>query len=94
MIRVHIKRKVSDDKKEELLGLLNRLRSATMGLPGYISGETLKRVDQRGEMLVVTKWQSIYYWNEWFQGAQRSAIQDKIDQLLGVKTVYEIYEYE
>ena len=94
MIKVHIKRKVREEKKEELLVLINQLRSSTMGVPGYITGETLKRVDKPGESLVVTKWQSVYYWNAWFQGGERAEIQTKIDQLLGDETQYEIYEYE
>jgi len=94
VIKVHIKRKVPEDKKEALLTLIQQLRSITMGEPGYIAGETLKRVDKPGESLVVTKWQSIYYWNEWFQGLERAKIQDKIDQLLGSETHYEIYEFE
>jgi quinol monooxygenase YgiN len=94
MIKVHIKRTAPEDKKEELLVLINELRSITMGEPGYIAGETLKRTDKPGESLVVTKWQSIYYWDQWFQGAKRSAIQAKIDQLLGSETEYEIYEFE
>ena len=94
MIKIHIKRKVSEDKKEELTLLINQLRSITMGKPGYIAGETLKRLDKPGESLVVTKWQSVYYWNQWLQSKERSKIQDKIDQLLGEKTQYEIYEYD
>ncbi len=94
MIKILIKRKVSEDKKEELTSLINQLRSITMGTPGYISGETLKRLDKPGETLVVTKWQSDYYWNQWFQSKERSEIQDKIDQLLGEETLYEIYEYD
>ena len=94
MIKILIKRKVSEDKKEELTLLINQLRSITMGTPGYISGETLKRLDKPGESLVVTKWQSDYYWNQWFQSKERSEIQDKIDQLLGEETLYEIYEYD
>jgi heme-degrading monooxygenase HmoA len=94
MIRVHIKRNVPEEKKEALLVLINQLRSITMGVPGYITGETLKRVDKPGESLVVTKWQSVYYWNAWLQGAERAEIQKKIDALLGVKTQYEIYEFE
>ncbi len=94
MIKVHIKRIVPEEKKKELLELINELRSITQGEPGYIAGETLKRVDKPGESLVVTKWQSIYYWDQWFQGAKRSAIQQKIDQLLGSETQYEIYEFE
>ena len=94
MIKVHIKRKVPPEKKKELLVLINQLRSITMGVPGYIAGETLKRVDKPGESLVITKWQSVYYWNAWLQGIERAAIQKQIDALLGDETRYEIYEYE
>jgi len=94
MIKVHIKRSVPEEKKQELLVLINELRSVTQGEPGYIAGETLKRVDKPGESLVVTKWQSIYYWEQWLQGSKRSGIQDKIDALLGSETQYEIYEFE
>jgi heme-degrading monooxygenase HmoA len=94
MIRIHIKRKVPSGKEEELRSLINQLRSITMGRPGYIAGETLKRIDQPGEVMVVTKWQSIYYWNEWYRCKQRSEVQEKIDRLLGGETQYEIYEYD
>ncbi len=94
MIRVHIKRNVPEEKKEALLVLINQLRAITMGVPGYITGETLKRVDKPGVSLVVTKWQSVYYWNAWLQGAERAEIQKKIDTLLGNETQYEIYEFE
>jgi heme-degrading monooxygenase HmoA len=94
MIKILIKRKVSEEKKEELTLLINQLRSITMGTPGYISGETLKRLDKPGESLVVTKWQSDYYWNQWLQSKERSKIQDKMDRLLGEETQYEIYEYD
>ena len=75
-------------------GLINKLRGVTMGTPGYIAGETLKRVDQPGESLVVTKWQSEFYWNQWLESKERAEIQDKIDQLLETPTEYEIYEYD
>jgi heme-degrading monooxygenase HmoA len=94
MIKVHIKRKVPDEKRDALLVLINQLRSITMGVPGYIAGETLKRVDKPGESLVITKWQSVYYWDAWLQGVERSEIQKQIDALLGEATQYEIYEYE
>jgi len=94
MIKVHIKRTVAEEKRAELLVLIKELRSITMGEPGYIAGETLKRVDKPDESLVVTKWQSIYYWEQWLRGSKRSAIQEKINQLLGSETLYEIYEFE
>jgi len=94
MIRIHIRRKVTEDNKEDLKLLVNQLRALTMGTPGYIAGETLKRVDSPDESLVVTKWQSLFYWNQWLESKERAGIQDKIDQLLGEETRYEIYEYD
>jgi len=94
MIRIHIRRKVPENKADDLKLLINRLRGVTMGTPGYIAGETLKRVDQPGESLVVTKWQSEFYWNQWLQSKERAEIQNKIDQLLDEGTQYEIYEYD
>ena len=94
MIRIHIRRNVPVDKSDELKLLINQLRGVTMGTPGYIAGETLKRVDTPGESLVVTKWQSEFYWKQWLQSRDRSEIQDKIDALLESPTRYEIYEYD
>ena len=94
MIKIHVKRNIPEAKKEEVMQLILKLRSLSMGKPGYISGETLKRLDKPGESLVVTKWKSVHYWNQWFQSNERSEIQNKIDQLLGEETRYEIFEYD
>jgi len=94
MIRIHVRRNIPQDKKKDAMVLIIKLRSMSMGKPGYISGETLKRFDKSEESLVVTKWQSVHYWNQWFQSEERSEIQNKIDQLLGQETQYEIYEYD
>ena len=94
MIRVHIKRKIPEGKRGELNDLIKELRGMTMGQPGYITGETLKRVDTPAESLVVSKWQSLEYWNRWFENPERLKIQEQIDQLLGKETQYEIYEFD
>ena len=94
MIKIHIRRKVPEDKVDGLKSLINKLRGVTMGTPGYIAGETLKRVDKPGESLVVTKWQSDYYWNLWLQSKECAELQDQIDEFLGSETIYEIYEYD
>jgi hypothetical protein len=38
--------------------LINQMRTTIVSNPGYVSGETLTRIDQPGEILVVSKWQS------------------------------------
>ena len=94
MIKIHVRRIVPEDKKEDVMHLVIKLRSMCMGKPGYIAGETLKRLDKPGESLVVTKWKSVHHWDQWFQSEERSKIQNKIDQHLGEDTLYEIYEYD
>ena len=94
MIKIHVRRNIPEDKKEDVMRLIIKLRSMSTGKPGYISGETLKRLDKSGESLVVTKWQSEFYWEQWLQSKERAELQDKIDRLLGEPTQYEIYEYD
>lgn len=94
MIKIHIRRRVSESKQEQLMSLIQQLRTTIIGQPGYLSSETLKRVDTPGEILVVSKWQSHFFWKQWYDSAERSEIQNKIDDLLEAETHYEIYEYE
>ncbi|MBL7180923.1 MAG: antibiotic biosynthesis monooxygenase family protein [Pseudomonadota bacterium] len=93
-IKILMKRQVPEDKFKALKELIDQLRSATTGQPGYISGETLRRVDQYGECLVISKWKSRADWERWYERPERAIIQQKIDDLLGSSTVYEIYEYD
>lgn len=93
-VKVLLKRKIPEDKADELKELIIQLRAITTGQPGYLSGETLRRIDQPGECLVISKWKSRKYWERWFEQPERVVIQQKIDALLGSPTVYEIYEYE
>lgn len=92
-VKILIKRKVSDEKSDELDSLLKRMRVLTMSQDGYISGETLKRVDQPGENLVISTWQTTEDWNRWFINQERLKIQEAIDHLLGEQTRYEVFEY-
>ena len=93
-VKVFIKRHVPQNKAKELSALLKQLRIRTTNQPGYISGETLKRIDRPGENLVISTWQSVDDWRNWVLSKERSEIQDKIDLLLGKETHYEIYNYD
>lgn len=92
MIKVFIKRKVGDESIVELMDLLKKLRSMTLSQPGYVSGETMKRVDQEGWCLVISSWRSLEDWNAWVNNQDRQSVQGEIDELLGAETTYEVYE--
>ena len=91
-VKIFIKRHVPENSIPELTVLLKRLRSITLMQPGYISGQTLKRLDKDNECMVISNWRSIEDWNNWFNNSKRVAIQSEIDQLLGEQTRYAVYE--
>jgi len=91
-VKIFIRRNVPDSKVAELSILLKRLRGITLMQPGYVSGQTLKRLDKKGECMVISTWRSVEDWNGWVNHPKRVAIQDEIDQLLGAETDYSIYE--
>ncbi len=91
-VKIFIKRKVQEKNAIELKMLLKRLRSLTLNQQGYISGETLKRIDKPDEYMVISTWRSVEDWNTWVNNEKRVKIQTEIDQLIGQETEYAIYE--
>jgi heme-degrading monooxygenase HmoA len=91
-VTILIKRKITENNAADLDSLLRRLRSLTVNEKGYISGETLRRVDENGESLVISSWQTLDAWRMWTENEERIELQNEIDLLIGRPTQYEIYE--
>ncbi len=93
-VEVLIKRKFIKEKADELAPLIVKLRSLATMQPGYISGETLRRIDQpeENEYLVRSTWRSVEEWRKWLDGEERTVIQKEMDTLLEEKTEYRVYE--
>lgn len=91
-VKIFIKRKGIEKNIIELTVLLKKMRSLTLNQPGYIYGETLRRVDQPNECIVISTWRSLDDWENWFKDEQRASIQSEIDLLLGEETEYAVYE--
>ena len=92
-VKIFIRRTIPEDQTHDLLPLFKRLRNLATNQSGYISGETLKRVDDPGEYLVISTWQSIDDWREWVVSRERIEIQNEIDAKIGEDSIYEIYQY-
>lgn len=90
-VKVIIVRHVPSEATEELTPLLLELRSQALKQPGYISGETLIRVDDAREHLVISTWDSLEHWNAWLINPERVQIQERVDVLLGAETYFQVY---
>jgi len=91
-VKIFIKRKGVEKNIIELTVLLKKMRSLTLNQPGYIYGETLRRIDKPDECIVISTWRSVEDWQNWANNEQRISIQSEIDLLLGAETEYAIYE--
>jgi heme-degrading monooxygenase HmoA len=92
-IKILIKRRLPLDKVHEMTEMLRKLRILATQQEGYISGETLRRLDNPEEFLVISNWQSLEDWQKWLSNRQRKELQSRIDTVLGRETTYEVYQY-
>jgi heme-degrading monooxygenase HmoA len=90
-VKIFIKRKMQDQQSVELTLLLKKLRTLALGQPGYISGETLNRIDKKDKCMVIGTWRSLEDWNNWVNNPKRIEVQTEIDKLLGAETEYAMY---
>jgi heme-degrading monooxygenase HmoA len=92
-VKIIIRRRLSKDKGAQLLPLLLELRSKATTQPGYISGETLRNLDDPEDYVVISTWESVEHWNAWSTSQGRAEIDEKIEGLLSGRTSYGVYYY-
>jgi heme-degrading monooxygenase HmoA len=93
-IRVLIERRIVPENQPALSSLLIRLRSKAMHAKGYISGETLRSLQDPNEYLVIGTWNSFDDWKRWEAKKERQEIQSQIDSLLRAPAVQRVFVYE
>ena len=92
-VEVIIRRTFKDAAQAaELVPLIVKLRSLATVQKGYMTGQTLRCIDCPGEYLVISTWHTEADWNTWYNSDARRQLQQQIDDLLGEKTEYRIYE--
>ena len=92
-VRIIIDRKVKKGKESDFSKMLRELRAKAVPLKGYISGETLRAVDDPHNYIVITTWQSVDEWKKWEKNPERKKIQVKIEKLMARPTKTKVYLY-
>jgi heme-degrading monooxygenase HmoA len=92
-VKIIIRRKLSTEKGPELLRLLVELRTKATRQPGYISGETLRNVNDPEDYVVISTWENLENWNAWSASEERAEIDERINDLLRERAKYNIYFY-
>ncbi|OGP74870.1 MAG: antibiotic biosynthesis monooxygenase [Deltaproteobacteria bacterium RBG_16_49_23] len=90
-VRIIIDRKVKKGKEAEFAKLLRELRSKVVPSKGYISGETLRSLNDHSNYIVITTWESVDEWKAWEKNPERKKVQAKIDKLMARPTRTKVY---
>jgi len=93
-VKILIHRQIKPGKEKEFSEAVRALRFKAMYAQGYISGETLRSVEDPSIHLVISTWKSIEDWNNWINTSERKAFQQKIDAILEEPTKIAPYKYE
>ena len=89
--KVIIKRRFLKGKDQEVVGILNQMRSGAMKQDGYISGETLTRSGNPQQMTVIATWESLDDWEAWKNDDQRRQLEAMLEVFQDGPTQYEEY---
>ena len=90
-VKVLIKRKFKDESLKLAARLLINNRNGAMRQPGYISSETLQRLEDPSQITVVSMWKDIEAWEAWKNSETRLANENEAKDLLVGPPEYEHY---
>lgn len=90
-VKILIKRKFKDGNLKAASRLLINHRNGAMQQPGYISSETMQRLEDPNQITVVSMWQDMEAWQTWKSSEARSANENEVKDLLIGETEYEHY---
>jgi heme oxygenase (mycobilin-producing) len=92
-VRILIRRRVPEEKARQIIPLFRQMRQLATSQNGYISGETMRNYNDPEEFMIISTWQSAADWQNWLKSPDRQTIQNKIDDLLGGSTHYDVFHY-
>ena len=90
-VKILIKRKFKDGNMQVASRFLINNRNGAMTQPGYISSETLRDLDDRNKIVVVSMWEEFEAWNAWKNSEVRAANEAEFKDYLVGETEYEHY---
>ena len=94
MVRVVIEHKIKGPEYlDKAIEVIREIRNEAMKEHGFITGETLVKVDDRLKMLVISNWETRESWDAWDKSPKRIALNPKINELLSEPFTVSIYEY-
>jgi len=81
-VRIIIEREVEPGQEARLQQLMTLARTKAIKAKGYISGETLRAIDNPNKFVVLSNWNSAEDWKAWERDPERAKLQQELAPLL------------
>ena len=92
-VRVIIERQVEPGQEARLRLFMTQSRTKAIKAKGYISGETLRALDDPDKFIVLSNWNSVEDWKAWEKDPERVKLQQELGPLLVGKETCTVYTH-
>ncbi len=82
MVKVIVERRLRPGKEQDFVTLSVELWVKAMRMRGYITGETLRSVDEPEVWLAISSWSDLSMWKNWKDNWERQEILKEIEPML------------
>jgi quinol monooxygenase YgiN len=91
-VKILIQRRMVPGKASELREAIKNIRRRVAQAQGFVSGETLRSIDDPSLHLVISAWKSVEDWKSWMNSVERKAFEEAIAPLLTEPERISIYQ--
>ncbi|WP_252109767.1 MULTISPECIES: antibiotic biosynthesis monooxygenase family protein [unclassified Halomonas] len=92
MVKVIIERRIMPGLEQEYEQAAREAMRVSLGVSGFVSGETLVKIGQPDRRLMITKWRDLRAWKEWHQSEARARAMEQILPLLTEDETVQVFE--
>ena len=82
MLRVIIERRIKPECIENYLELIRSARKHANHFDGFIAGELLQEKDNSNLAVIISSWDDVKAWDNWFSSSERLEIIDQMRPFL------------
>ena len=92
MIKIIIERRIMPGLEDEYEQAAREAMRVSLGVRGFVGGETLVELGHTDRRLMITKWRDLRAWKEWHASEERAMAMQRILPLLTEDETIRIYE--
>ena len=92
MIKIIIERRIMPGLEDEYEQAAREAMRVSLGVRGFVGGETLVELGHTDRRLMITKWRDLRAWKGWHASEERAMAMQRILPLLTEDETIRIYE--